>query len=204
MVKIQRDDNTQEKILEAARAVFLEKGMDGARMQDIADRAGINKALLHYYFRNKEKLFETVFQEAATRFFPRVVNILTAETTLFEKITQFVHHYISMLSENPYLALFVLNEVQKQPKTFLPKIFGNRRPPLQELAGQVNAEIKQGIIKPIEPQQLIINMVSLCIFPFVARPVVQWVLKMDDKAYKEFIEARKTEVAKFIIDSIRK
>lgn len=204
MVKVQQDDNTQEKILEAARAVFLEKGMDGARMQDIADRAGINKALLHYYFRNKEKLFETVFLEAASRFFPRMVNILTADTSLFEKITRFVHHYISMMAENPYIPQFVLNEVQKQPKTFLAKVFGNRRPPIEELAKQVKKEVAQGIIKPIDPRQLMINMVSLCIFPFVAKPVVQWVLKMDEKAYSAFIEARKTEVATFIIDSIRK
>ena len=204
MVKGKKDQNTEQKILAAARAIFLEKGMDGARMQDIADRAGMNKALLHYYFRNKEKLFETVFMEAATRFFPRVVGIMTAEAPLFEKIEKFVNEYISMLMENPYLPLFILNEVNKQPRGFTMKIWGEKRPPFQLLMRQIEQEVKKGIIKPIAAEQLIVNMVSMCIFPFLARPMIQWVTAMSDEAFRQFIDKRRKEVSMFIIDSIRK
>jgi TetR/AcrR family transcriptional regulator len=204
MVKAKKDENTEQKILLAAREIFMEKGMDGARMQDIADRAGINKALLHYYFRNKEKLFETVFVEAASKFLSKVIIITTTEASLFTKIEQFVNEYISMLIENPFLPLFILNEVNKQSKTFIMKIWGNKRPPVQLFLAQVAEEAKKGNIKPIQPEQLMVNMVSMCIFPFVARPMIQWVHQMNDEAFRQFIEKRKTEVSKFIIDSIRK
>jgi AcrR family transcriptional regulator len=204
MVNAKKDQSTEQKILSAARQIFLEKGMDGARMQDIADRAGINKALLHYYFRNKEKLFQTVFIEAASNFLSTIVIITTTDTSLFDKIEKFVEAYINMLAQHPFLPMFILNEVNKQDKTFITKIWGNKKPPIQMFLKQVADEAKKGNIKPIEPFQLMINMVSMCIFPFVARPMIQWVHGMSDEAYWQFIEKRKTEVSKFIIDSIRK
>lgn len=204
MVKQQKDQSTEQKILEAARQIFLEKGMDGARMQDIADRAGMNKALLHYYFRNKEKLFETVFAEAAAKFLPKVSLIISSDVPLFTKIEQFVNEYINKLQENPFLPLFVLNEINRQPKTFILKIWGDKKPPMQIFFAQIQEEVKKGTIKPIDPPQLLVNLVSMCIFPFVARPMIQWVTQMDDDTFKQFIEKRKTEVSKFIIDSIRK
>jgi TetR/AcrR family transcriptional regulator len=113
---MKKDLNTEEKILAAARAVFMEKGMDGARMQDIADRAGINKALLHYYFRNKDKLFEMIFQDAMGRFMPRLADVIIADVDFFVKIEKMVSMYMDMLAQNPYLPQFVLNEVNRQPR----------------------------------------------------------------------------------------
>lgn len=204
MVKAKKDQSTQQKILAASREIFMEKGMDGARMQDIADRAGINKALLHYYFRNKEKLFETVFIEAMASFLPKLHIIITGEASLFEKIEQFVKEYIGMLQQNPYLPLFILNEVNKQPKSFILKVWGEKRPPFKLFMQHIDAEVKKGIIKPIEAVQLISNMVSMCIFPFLSRPMIQWVTEINDEEFQRFIEKRKTAVSKFIIDSIRK
>ena len=86
MAKVQQDTTTEGKILAAARKVFIAKGMAGARMQDIADEAGINKALLHYYFRSKEKLFETIFKELSLQFLPRINSLFESELSLFEKI----------------------------------------------------------------------------------------------------------------------
>src|ERR1044072_5809634 len=106
-------DSTEEKIVTAAKKVFLAKGLAGARMQDIADEAGINKALVHYYFRNKEKLFEVIFTEAALKLFPKINIIFESDGTLFEKIRLFVAEYITVMSENPYLPMFVLNEINK-------------------------------------------------------------------------------------------
>src|SRR5436190_24232698 len=105
------ETNTEELIKNTAREVFMQKGLDGARMQDIADKAGINKALLHYYFRSKDKLFEMIFMEEARKFMPRVATIMLSELTLFEKIEKFVGQYIDTLSQNPLLPIFILNEI---------------------------------------------------------------------------------------------
>src|SRR6478672_1184281 len=124
---MKKDLTTEEKILTAARQVFLSRGMDGARMQDIADEAGINKALLHYYFRSKDQLFERIFLEVANSFLPRVFAVLDSDATLFEKIEQFCKEYISQVITTPYVPIFILNEINRQPQEFLKKVFGGER-----------------------------------------------------------------------------
>src|SRR5271169_392301 len=125
MVKAKKTDQpTKEKILAAAKKVFMTKGMAGARMQDIADEAGINKALLHYYFRSKDKLFEMIYLEEAKKFFPKISMIFQSELPLFEKIKQFADEYISEILENPYLPWFVFNEINRDPDKFLYKVWG--------------------------------------------------------------------------------
>src|SRR4029078_3015094 len=128
MVKFRKEQNTEEKILSAAKKVFLKEGMAGARMQDIADEAGINKAMLHYYFRSKEKLFETIFKELSIEFLPRVNAIFESDLSLFEKIEVFCSEYISRMMENPFIPLFIVNEINKQPEIFLKKMWGGKRP----------------------------------------------------------------------------
>jgi TetR/AcrR family transcriptional regulator len=201
---MKKDLNTEEKILAAAKQVFMEKGMDGARMQDIADKAGINKALLHYYFRSKDKLFEMIFLDAIGRFIPRITDILSADIPFFEKVEKFVSAYIDMLVQNPYLPQFILNEINRQSDAFGKGPWGDKRPPVDKLIALVEKEIKAGNIKKVKPQHFILNMVSMCIFPFAARPMVQWVLQLDNAQFNKLMEQRKKEVAAFIIDSIRK
>jgi AcrR family transcriptional regulator len=203
MVNKTKDRSAEEKILAAAKKVFVEKGMDGARMQDIADEAGINKALLHYYFRNKEKLFQVIFKEATSRLFPRINTILTSDLPLFEKIRQFTNDYIEIVIENPYLPLFVLNEMNKQPHTFIEKIFEGKPPQLHLLAQQIEKEINKGIIKKLRPADLIVNMMSMCIFPFIGKPMIQIVMQLDELQFRNMVEQRKKTVAEFIIDSIK-
>ena len=203
MVK-KKDQTTEERILVAAKQVFVKKGMTGARMQDIADTAGINKALLHYYFRSKEKLFEVIFKEAATRLFPKINEILNSELPLFDKIRRFTHDYVEMVIETPYLPLFVLNEINKQPHEFSKKMFGKNRPPVHKLAEQIEKESKKGLIKSVSAPQLIINMMSMCIFPFVGKPMIQLVMNIDDLQFREMMEQRKKLIADFIIASIKK
>jgi TetR/AcrR family transcriptional regulator len=204
MVSIKKEQNTEEKILSAAKKIFLKQGMAGARMQDIADEAGINKAMLHYYFRSKEKLFEKIFTELSQHFFPRLINIFESEEPLFRKIELFVTEYIDQMRRTPYLPIFVLNEVNRQPETFIKKMMGNRKPPVKKFLDDVQAEVKKGIIKPINPLQLLLNIISLCVFPFVARPMFQLVTNIDKAMFDKILEQRKGEVSKFIIDAIKK
>src|SRR5690606_27953182 len=119
------EKETDEKIYEAARDVFHERGFDGARMQDIANRAGINKALLHYYYRSKDLLFEKVFQAAASKLMPGVVQALRGNDPLPVKVDMFVTAYIDTLRANPFMPGFILHELNRNPerlKNFLPKM----------------------------------------------------------------------------------
>ena len=204
MVKFRKEQNTEEKILSAAKKVFLKEGMAGARMQDIADEAGINKAMLHYYFRSKEKLFEKIFTELSQHFFPRLVRIFESDESLFRKIESFVGEYIDQMRQTPYLPIFVLNEVNRQPEAFIKKMMGDRKPPIKKFLDDVQAEVKKGIIKPVNPLQLLLNIISLCVFPFVARPMFQLVTNIDKTRFDKILEERKAEVSKFIIDAIKK
>ncbi len=205
MVKQKIDQSTEQVILEAAKKVFVRKGMAGARMQDIADEAGINKALLHYYFRSKEKLFEMIFMEAAAKLFPRINAIFNSDQPLFEKIESFCEEYISIVMENPYLPLFVLNEINQDPEYFLQKVWkGNSKPKPAKFLEQIESEVKRGTIKRISPLHLLMNLISMTIFPFVAKPMFQKNLALDELQFISVMEQRKKEIPKFIIDAIKK
>ena len=204
MVKA-KQKGTEQKVLEAARKVFTTKGMAGARMQDIADEAGINKAMLHYYFRDKDKLFETVFIEEAQKFFPKLNMIFQADMPLFEKIEKFVAEYIDEMVENPYLPWFVMNEINRDPDQFLYKIWGKENLPNPgKLLEQIEKEVKKGTIKRIDPLHLLMNLLSMTIFPFVAKPMMTRNLRLSDARFKQAMEEPKKEIPKFIIDAIRK
>jgi AcrR family transcriptional regulator len=205
MDKKKLDKSTEEKILDSARKVFILKGMSGARMQDIADQAGINKALLHYYFRSKQKLFEVIFAAAAQKLFPKVNFIFESDMPLFEKIEHFTDEYITVMIDNPYLPLFVLNEINQDPQTFLNKIWGRQNLPRpQKFLDQIEREVKRRAIKRISPLQLLMNLISMTIFPFVAKSMFQFNLGLNEAQYRAIMEQRKKEIPKFIIDSIKK
>jgi TetR/AcrR family transcriptional regulator len=205
MVNKNKDQTTEEKILSAAKKVFTAKGMAGARMQDIADEAGINKAMLHYYFKDKDKLFEVIFLQEAQKFFPRINMIFESEAPLFEKIALFVNEYIDEMVESPYLPWFVLNELNRDAEQFLKTIWTMaHRPRPDKLLAQIEREVKKGTIKRISPLHLLVNLLSMTIFPFVAKPMLMRTMQMDELQFKQMIEQRRTEIPKFIIDSIKK
>lgn len=200
----QKDLNTEQKILEAAKDVFVRKGLEGARMQEIADEAHINKALLHYYFRSKDKLFEAVFRETFFKLLPNVIDLIQSDNSLFEKIRLFVENYINIINENPLLPSFVLHELSRNPQRVVDMIKSSGINPLI-FVQQIQDEIEKGTIVPVNPLHFLVNMLAMCIFPFVAKPILQGVIFQDDKQhYDAFIQERKTEVADFIINSIKK
>lgn len=199
----EKDLNTEQKILEAARLVFTQKGFEGARMQEIADEAGINKALLHYYYRSKDKLFEGVFREAFFTMVPQVMDLLKSEMPLFEKIRFFTSNYIEIFINNPFIPGFVLHELSVNPKRIVDLLSNMGIQPALFL-DQIQAEIDKGIIKPIDPRNLLTNMLAMCIFPFVARPILQNILfTNDEQAFAQFVEDRKKAVPEFIINAIK-
>ena len=197
-------ENTEQKIIEAAQEVFHKKGFEGARMQEIADTARINKGLLHYYFKSKSKLFEMVFGVAFEQMFSKITSIVNSDDSLETKITQFCQTYIGILSKNSYLPRFVINELSRDPDKFIKKMLGKKgKPDPTKFFEQIREEGRKGSIREVDPKHLMINMVSMCIFPFLARPMVQVIIDLDNKAYKRFVEERKKEVPEFMIHSLR-
>ncbi|HEX8503772.1 MAG TPA: TetR/AcrR family transcriptional regulator [Hymenobacter sp.] len=195
--------STEELILEAAQAVFLEKGLAGARMQEIADRAGINKALLHYYFRSKEKLSALIIERAIGVILPRVMAVLDTDVELFDKIRLVVDTYLTFVSRNSFLPLFIVNEVNRNPQFFFRTVVEKERTHLDKFRRQVEEAVAQGRIHPINPAQLFMNVMSLVIFPFLGKPIIQVGLGLSDEDFKRAMEHRRTEVAEFVIRAIR-
>lgn len=196
--------STEKTILEAARKIFIRKGMEGARMQEIADEAGINKALLHYYFRSKEKLFQAIFEDAILKIVPGIMEMFRSDLPLFEKIEIFTGKYIDTFAENPFLPGFILNELSRDPQKIISLVSKAGLDP-QLLIHQINREAESGNIQPVNPYHLVVNILSMCIFPFVASPMLLSIIfDRDDVAFSEFIRQRKTEVPQFIIHAIQK
>jgi len=204
----EQEQNTEQKILDAAKDVFQQKGMTGARMQEIADKAGINKALLHYYYRTKEKLFEKVFEIAFSLFIPKVKDVMGSDKPVFEKIEFFVDNYLELLRKHPYIPGFVISELNRNPDIFV-KLFEKnvqfqRDQMLAKLEEQIQKEVDEEILKPITARNLMTNVVSLCIFPIVARPILQGILfENDKKEYDAFLKQRKEFVKEYLINSIK-
>ncbi|MCK0159559.1 TetR/AcrR family transcriptional regulator [Allomuricauda sp. F6463D] len=198
-----KDENTEAKILEAAKQVFQAKGMAGARMQEIADKAGINKAMLHYYFRSKQLLFEAVFSNAFSLLAPQLNAVLNDDSTIEEKIKNFTANYISFIVDHPYIPNFIIQELNRNPD-FILKLKDNPSfPNIEKFKKQVDEEIENGSLKPISAEQLFINIMALNVFPFVAKPLIMALTNTDDEDYKQLMEDRKSEVANFIINSIK-
>lgn len=197
------EENTELEILKAAKEVFQEKGMAGSRMQEIADKARINKSMLHYYFRSKQLLFEAVFINAFRLLAPQLNKVLNDDSELFEKIRNFTNNYIAFVIVHPYLPNFVIQELNKNPD-FIERLRSEKDfPSIKKFRIQVEEAITLGVIKPIKAEQLFINIISLNVFPFIAAPLLRGLINTGEKEYSKMMERRKTEVADFIINSIR-
>jgi len=195
--------NPEQVIWDAARKIFLSKGLSGARMQDIADEAGINKALLHYYYRSKEKLFVQIFEKELTGFVRDLESTFTSSLTFFEKIERFVDQEIRNFSECPELPLFLLNELSQQISSTRPHSHCMHNNSLRMLfRNLVHTEIEEGRIKKVDADQLFIHVVSLTVYPFMAKPMIKAMLDLNEEGYQEFIRDRKKEICSFIFDSL--
>ena len=202
-MKQEIEATTEQQILDAAKTVFQAKGMDGARMQEIANQAGINKAMLHYYYRSKQLLFEAVFKQAFSLLAPQLNNILNDDSSIEEKIRNFTANYTSFMMKHPYLPNFIIQELNRN-EDFILKLKENTGfPNLQKFKTQVDTEIKNGTIKAIGADQLFVNIIALNIFPFLGKPLIKALANKDEKTYNDFVESRKSEVANFIINAIK-
>lgn len=189
----EKELNTEEKIKAAARKIFQQKGFAGARTRDIAEEAGINLALLNYYYRSKEKLFELVMQDSMKE----ILSIITAEannpdSSLDEKIETVVGTYFEALTKNPNILLFVLGELKNNPRE-LHKTIGIPKNFLRSTVfyRQVKEALEKSGAQDIDPDQIFLNMFSLSIFPFLGRPLFEIAAGMEGNEYDELMKKRK-------------
>lgn len=195
---------TEKKIFNAARIIFQKKGFAGARMQEIADEAGINKAMLHYCFKNKELLFQAVFMNAFSQLAPQINAIFKSNDSVFDKIRKFTHSYISFVMLNPYLPQFIIQEMNNNPEFVMAFLKNESRPNPTLMIAQIEKEIADGIIKPTNPKQLLMNIISMTVFPFAAQMMIKGMLQISDAEFNTMMEERKTSIAEQIINSIKR
>ena len=191
--------NSEERIKAAARKVFHQKGYAGTRTRDIAEEAGINHAMVNYYFRSKEKLFQIVMIETMTYFFQGISAILNEETTSLEqKIEQVVANYIDLLLEEPELPTFMFNEVRTNPEPFVASTPILQALEYSVLARQYAEAVAQGRITEPNLIHTVLNVISLVIFPFIAQPIFTALSRTDKEAYKALMLERKKLIPQWI------
>ena len=208
---VAEDQETEQRILDAAHAVFMRRGTAGARMQEIAEEAGVNKALLHYYFRSKDKLAEAVFVRAGRRLFPPVIAALTSDLPLEEKVRRVVEIEIDNLSASPHLPGYVLCEVNHHPERVGQlagsmagrPVEGFGRGIAAGLQAQIDEQVAQGKMRPIAAEQFMANLLSLCLFPFAAQPMLRMMMGWDGDGFGGFIEERKRTLPEFFLSALR-
>ena len=180
-------DTARTHILAIASDIFYRKGFAGARMQEIADLAGLNKAMLHYYFKTKEQLFDTVFQQALGVFLGGVAQVLNTDLPLQQKVNDYVDYCVDALQANPAVAVFIIHELQQHPDRLTTQFADYSLANLQIFRQQAAAV-------GLNADHLFTNMVALCVYPFLARPLLQHLLQQTDEEYQAFLQERKRAI----------
>ncbi len=196
-----RDLDTESRILEAAHRVFVRRGTAGARTQEIADEAGVNKALLHYYFRSKERLSDAVFLRAAGELLPRLLQTLASDLPLREKLERAVAVELDVLEARPYLPGYVLSELRADPERLRALI--EQTVPIERmrvgvlgaLQAQLDAEAAAGRMGPVRASAFLVTFMSLLVFPVAAAPMLEMVLGLDAEGQAELAAWRRAEIA---------
>lgn len=199
---VDEQKTTEELIFDAALSVFQRKGLAGARMQEIADEAGINKSMLHYYFRSKDLLFKQVFIKSFKNFSASTLPIMNMEIPWEEKIPLLVTHYITAMQKKPDLPMFVINEMRYNPEDFLSNVSGNRIKDTLFFA-QLKDGIANGTIRPIKPIQIVVSIISETIFPVIAKPMIQHMTKLQDTNWETFIADREKVIPEMLIKYLK-
>ncbi|WP_373512625.1 TetR/AcrR family transcriptional regulator [Persicitalea sp.] len=191
--------DAEKKIKEAARRVFLAQGYEGAKMRQIAEEAGVNLAMINYYFRSKEQLFQSIYAETLAQFVGQIILMLNEPTPLEVKIWKIVDRYTDFIMDNPLIPRFILSEQQVNDGAFFKGINARGLIGQSVFSKQLAEEAEKGNIREIAPLQVIMSILGNIVFPVVARPVVTYVGSLDDDGFKEFMKERKQIVPEMIM-----
>jgi TetR/AcrR family transcriptional regulator len=198
------DRETRERILAAAHTVFLRKGTASSRTQEVADEAGVNKALVHYYFGTKAALADAIFEREMGALTPLIFGILADENrSLEQKVRDIVRVQIEFHSARPYLAGYMISEMHAEPERVAAMVAKRGSPPRDVLRRQIREGVKAGTMRPISAEQFIVNLMGLLIFPFALRPGLSVLLNLDPTSWAAFIEERKRLLPDLILAGLR-
>ena len=198
---------TEQKIIDSASEIFLKKGKDGARMQEIADHAGINKALLFYYFRSKDRLFEEVFKNEVKTIITNIIDAISETDNFYDFLTQFVRTYLKFITPRRTLMRFIFWEISKTRGTitsYFWEVFNQRGYNENPIVSKIKHAIDSGQIRPVNPEHLILSLLGMCIFPSMAAPLIEDILRykinLDDPA---FLKKREKVIVDLIWNGVK-
>lgn len=204
--RLKENKNTKDKILTAATKVFHKKGFGGARMQEIADRAKVNKAALHYYFTSKEKLFEIVLINSFKDLFISFEDIIEQQISLMEKLNLLIDNYIEFIKENRQNFKFVICSLEKNKKLLQDNIAESAINSgfFEQIYQEIQTKVEEGKLKPVNPRHLIVNLVSMCILPFLAEPILKKVNEFSKTEMENFLTEHGNTVKEFAKNALQK
>jgi AcrR family transcriptional regulator len=195
-----KEETPENLIKQSAKKLFFAKGLLNAKMHEIAKDAGINRALLHYYFRNRDNLFQIVLKEAIDETFIRMFSILSEDISFEKKIESAIHHIINCLAEYPFIESFIISELNKeQDQNLTQPLISEGKKFLKKFLKEIDNYIKANKIPHIAPEDFIVNMMALCAYPYSTMPIVQNLLGLTEKEYKIFCEKRKTMITRLVL-----
>jgi TetR/AcrR family transcriptional regulator len=188
----------EKKIIRAASVVFARKGLDGARMQEIADEAGLNRTLLNYYFRSKERLFETIFSEFATNFLSQTQAIIEMDAPVIEKTRNFIESYLAVLQGNPFLPAFIAYELNRNPERLF-KLFRPHQVNIEKLRQDIQREQECGILRAFSLEQVLVSIIGMIAYPFIAQSIIrEFVCEGESCQYNKFLAERKNVILEMV------
>ncbi|MBP6429797.1 MAG: TetR/AcrR family transcriptional regulator [Bacteroidales bacterium] len=177
------------QIIEVAKQMFLEYGYKNTNMSDIATNIGINRTALHYYYNTKEKLFQAVFGTIIATFLPKIQDILLTQEPFFEKLEKIIDIYFEIFLSTPFLPSFILGEINRDVNHLLSTAyeigFGSY---IKLISEKISEEIEKGNIKEIPIHIVLMSFISQLTFPFIAKNLIEEILKPDNKKLEDIIE----------------
>jgi TetR/AcrR family transcriptional regulator len=191
---------TEILIKETAKRVFFQKGLFNATTQQIADEAGVNRALIHYYFRSRDQLFKAVLEDAVNETRSKVDSIFNSNESFKSKISKYLDVFIDRNAEFPYIQNFIITEIMQDPEKMKEHFSRKRNHMMKHIVPPLEKEIEKGNIDPIDPEHFIVNMMSMCSYPLIAKPFIQNMFSYDDKMYKKFLQERKKVIYKVLFN----
>jgi TetR/AcrR family transcriptional regulator len=197
-----KNKNTEQKIFEAATDLFLEKGVDRTSVRDIASKAGINLALMNYYFRSKENLFDAIFTNLVKKNTKELIKIMDSDLELSEKISQYVSTYIDILLRNPLLVSFFMAILHRSREKITEMEVISNLYSREKFTQQILDDGKSGKIRRTDPSHFFVDMISMITFPFAIRPMIMDKNQLTDEQFIEFIQQRKEHITNMLLLSI--
>ena len=201
---MQNTSEVQQRILDSAKDLFITNGYKGTSVRDIAAASDTSVAMVNYYFRSKYNLFEIIFEDAFDILAERVFSTITSDLPFFELIEIWINSYYEVLLEHPYIPIFILKEINQDPKRLMSRFM--KREPYNiywSINKRINEEVAMGHIKDTPVPDFLLNIISLCVFPFMFRNLATTLTSVSNEEYNKVLETHKSYVVEFIINALK-